>query len=101
MTLLVCATLADFSATSGKSNDYAHGSERMRRGRRWRTLFVASVAAGKAYCTHDAELDLSRPPDGYDSVVGEVGDHLNYDELVVYNEAAALPEFLIVVSFDP
>ena len=55
----------------------------------------------QAYCTHDAELDLSRPPDGYDSVVGEVGDHLNYDELVVYNEAAALPEFLIVVSSDP
>jgi hypothetical protein len=90
-----------FSSTSGKSNDYAHRSERMRRGRRWRTLFLASVAAGKAYCTEAAELDLSRPPDGYDSVVGEVGPNLNYDELVVYNEAAALPEFLIVVSFDP
>lgn len=92
-----------FSSTSGKSNDYAAGSERVRgRGRRWRTLFCARVAAGRAYCTDAAEIDLpDRPPDGFDSVVGEVGAHLNYDELVVYNEAAALPEFLLVVSFDP
>ena len=90
-----------FSSTSGKSNDYAGGSERMRRGRRWRTLFLASVAAGKAFCTEEGELDLSRPPDGYDSVVGEVGPNLNFDELVVYTEAAALPEFLIVISSDP
>lgn len=91
-----------FSSTSGKSNDYAGGSERVRgRGRRWRTLFVARVAAGRAYCTDAVELDLpGRPPDGYDSVVGEVGQHLNYDELVVYSEVAALPEFLLVVSFD-
>jgi hypothetical protein len=89
-----------FSSTSGKSNDYAHGSERQRRGRSWRTLFVAKVAAGAAYKTDEASLDVSRPPEGYDSVVGEVGANLNYDELVVYQEAAALPEFLIVVSFD-
>lgn len=89
-----------FSATSGKSNDYAVGSQRERRGRRWRTLFLCRVAAGRAYCTTEAELDLQRPPAGCDSVVGEVGPHLNYDELVVYDEAAALPEFLLVVSFD-
>ena len=51
--------------------------------------------------TEEGELDLSRPPDGYDSVVGEVGPNLNFDELVVYTEAAALPEFLIVISSDP
>ena len=54
VTLFVCATFADFSATSGKSHDYAGGSERVRSGptgnRRWRTMFVASVAAGKAFC---------------------------------------------------
>ena len=87
-----------FSATSSKSNDYAAGSERILHGRRWRTLFVASVAAGKAYCTYDKELDLTKPPDGYDSVVGEVGPHLNYDELVVYDQDAALPSFLLVLS---
>jgi len=61
-------------------------------------MFVATVAAGRAYCTHEAELDVTRPPDGYDSIVGEVGANLNYDELVVYNEAAALPRFLLVYS---
>ncbi|EOD17497.1 hypothetical protein EMIHUDRAFT_244098 [Emiliania huxleyi CCMP1516] len=65
-----------FSSTSGKSNDYATHSERLRGSRRWRTM----------------------PPDGYDSIVGEVGANLNYDELVVYNEAAALPRFLLVYS---
>ena len=86
----VCATLADFSATSGKSHDYAGGSERVRSGptgsRRWRTMFVASVAAGKAFCDLQGELDVERPPAGYDSVVGETkakGGSRNYDELVV------------------
>lgn len=87
-----------FSSTSGKSNDYAMRSERIRSNRRWRTMFVASVAAGRAYRTEEGELDVSKAPDGYDSIVGEVGANLNYDELVVYNEAAALPEFLIVYS---
>jgi len=93
-----------FSSTSGKSNDYAANSERERSGRRWCTLFVAKVATGNAFCTCEAELSLTKPPEGHDSVVGEVvakGGQLNYDELVVYSEAAALPEFLIVVSFDP
>ena len=89
-----------FSSTSGKSNDYAVSSERRRRGRRWRTLFVCRVAAGHAFCTQEAEHNFTRPPEGCDSVVGEVGPHLNYDELVVYAEAAALPEFLLVISFD-
>jgi hypothetical protein len=88
-----------FSSTSGKSNDYAVRSERARGRRRWRTMFVASVAAGRAFCTDEADLDVTAPPAGYDSIVGEVGAHLNYDELVVYTEAAALPEFLLVYSF--
>jgi hypothetical protein len=50
-----------FSSTSGKSNDYATHSERLRGSRRWRTMFVATVAAGRAYCTHEAELDVTRP----------------------------------------
>ena len=90
-----------FSATSGKSHDYAGGSERLRGGRRWRTMFMASVAAGNAFCTLEGQLDISRPPDGHDSVVGETrakGGQLNYDELVVYSEQAALPQYLVVYS---
>ena len=125
-------------------------------------MFVASIAAGKAYCDLEGELDIVRPPTGchlcreharysrparhrrlmgrgwpepraawgagvpssagearlapfwpnlgaphlvfdtgHDSVVGETkvkGGALNYDELVVYAEAAALPQYLIVYS---
>lgn len=92
------------SATSGKSNDYAFNTERKRRGKRgrterWRCMFVCSVAAGKAFRTTDGQLFLTnRAPPGYDSVVGEVGDNLNYDELVVYSEAAVLPEFLVIYT---
>ena len=54
------------------------------------------VAAGRAFCTEQGSLPGL--PVGHDSVVGEVGPHLNYDELVVYTEDAAIPRFLIVYS---
>ncbi|CAB1096355.1 unnamed protein product [Ectocarpus sp. CCAP 1310/34] len=38
------------------------------------------------------------PPPGCQSVVGEVGQGLNFDEFVVYNEEAALPTHLIVYA---
>lgn len=90
-----------FSATSGKSHEYAGGSERIRHGRRWRSMFLASVAAGRAHLAYEDSLDIDRPPAGCDSVVGETrakGGSLNYDELVVYTERAALPQYLIVYS---
>ena len=93
-----------FSATSGKSNDYANGSERNRSfggpstTRAFRVMIVASVAAGKAFITQEGALKMDSIPDGYHSVVGEPGKALNYDELVVYAEDAAVPESLIVYS---
>ncbi|CAB1106272.1 unnamed protein product [Ectocarpus sp. CCAP 1310/34] len=64
-----------------------------------RCMFVANVAAGKAYPTKENALDDDKcPPPGYESGVGEVGHGLNYDELVVYEEEAALPTHLIVYA---
>ena len=87
-----------FSATSGKSNDYAGNSERHLPGsasgtrgqvevRRWRVMLVASVAVGKAFTTQKEEMlvpeDIPRyPPTGYHSIVAEPGQGLNFDELV-------------------
>ncbi|CAM9267091.1 unnamed protein product, partial [Hapterophycus canaliculatus] len=90
-----------FSSVSGKANDYAVASEKQgARDKKWRCMFVANVSAGNAYRTTEGKLpDHMCPPQGYDSVVGEVGPELNYDEVVVYNEDAALPTFLIVYSF--
>ena len=93
-----------FSATSGKSNDYAGGSQRTRThaagvARDYRVMIVASVAAGKAFVTQEGELKVDGgPPAGYHSIVGEPGKALNFDELVVYTEEAAVPESLIVYS---
>ena len=93
------------SATSGKSNDYAVNTERLRKWKhdlqeRWRVILVCSVAAGRAFKTSEAQLHLpdNKPPPSYDSVVGEVGDNLNYDELVVYSEHAVLPEYMIIYA---
>lgn len=36
-------------------------------------MFVASVAVGNAFVTHEGKLPVERcPPQGYDSVIGEV-----------------------------
>lgn len=40
--------------------------------------------------------DLKEAPQGYDSVVGEPGDVLNYDESIVYKNEAIRPLYLIV-----
>ena len=62
-------------------------------------MIVASVAAGKAFVTQEGELKVNDgPPAGYHSIVGEPGKALNFDELVVYTEEAAVPESLIVYS---
>ncbi|EFJ25023.1 hypothetical protein SELMODRAFT_414281 [Selaginella moellendorffii] len=42
------------------------------------------------------QAELVAPPDGYHSVSGEVGGILNFDELVVYDNAAILPQSIIV-----
>mmetsp|Transcript_1163 Transcript_1163/g.3490 ORF Transcript_1163/g.3490 Transcript_1163/m.3490 type:complete len:351 (-) Transcript_1163:146-1198(-) len=93
------------SATSGKANDYAARSERLRPWKagateRWRVLLVCAVAAGRAFCTTAAQLPAGPPP-GFDSLVGEVGDNLNYDEIVLYDEAAVLPQFLVIYALPP
>ncbi|CAM9848754.1 unnamed protein product [Pylaiella littoralis] len=89
-----------FSSVSGKANDYATQSEKTGSdGSKLRCMFVANVAAGKAHTTKDRDLPIKMcPPAGYDSVVGEVGQGLNYDELVVYKDEAALPTHLIVYA---
>ena len=38
------------------------------------------------------------PSSGYDSVEGEPGEDLNYDEVVVYNNDQAVPSYLIIYS---
>ena len=96
-----------FSGTSGKSNDYSGGTQRMRRVRhkgnvRWRAMFLCNVVAGKTHSTTESKLNdetLARiKQQGADSVEGKVGRHLNYDELVIYNPTCAVPTHPIVYA---
>jgi hypothetical protein len=95
-----------FSPCSGKSNDYAVGSGKLAQkmnGRKrkreiWRVMCVCQVALGRSYRTEKDMPHLTKPPHGFDSISGEVGNLLNFPECVVYDEAAVCPKYLIVYS---
>jgi 3-mercaptopyruvate sulfurtransferase SseA len=56
------------------------------------------VVAGRVYKTTEKNPTLVRPPEQFDSVVGEVGPNLNYDEIVLYNKRAILPVYVVIYS---
>mmetsp|Transcript_23227 Transcript_23227/g.25794 ORF Transcript_23227/g.25794 Transcript_23227/m.25794 type:complete len:203 (-) Transcript_23227:56-664(-) len=87
-----------FSSVSGKSNDYANKSERIIGGKRWRCMFLCKVITGRVFKTKDNGEHFTGPPKGFNSVLGEVGHVLNYDELVVYDPKQVLPSYLIVYT---
>jgi hypothetical protein len=90
-----------FSPVSSKSHDYNSGSEKVYKSndRKWRAMFLCNVVVGKAFVTRDGTLPSQDcPPRGFDSVVGEAGHDLNYPEVVVYEEAQAIPTYLIIYS---
>jgi hypothetical protein len=102
------------SAASSKAHEYAAGLTSALGGRTVQSqpalqaqsttcLMMVYVACGKGYKetsgkwqpTEPAGSQIITAPPGYDSVLGEVGGQLNYDEVVVYNDQAILPKFLI------
>jgi hypothetical protein len=87
-----------FSSVSGKSHDYAGESEKVERGRKYRAMLLCNVVVGRAFKTKEGVLEPPFPRPGYDSTIGEVGPNLNYDEVVVYKEEAAIPAYLITYS---
>ena len=101
-----------FSKTSSKSHSYGRNSERMRGPPNaeipHRVMFLCKVALGESLRTAadhldeaqiDAEMRARGRGGAYDSVVGLTtaeGGKLNFEESVVYSEAAAIPSYLIV-----
>eukprot|EP00005_Dracoamoeba_jomungandri_P007468 CAMPEP_0174269538 /NCGR_PEP_ID=MMETSP0439-20130205/41405_1 /TAXON_ID=0 /ORGANISM="Stereomyxa ramosa, Strain Chinc5" /LENGTH=182 /DNA_ID=CAMNT_0015358377 /DNA_START=1346 /DNA_END=1894 /DNA_ORIENTATION=+ len=81
------------SSTSSKSDDYSHITEGG-----YKALLVIKVLVGKGKKMYEGDSTLRAAPVGYDSVLGEVGQELNYDELVVYDEAAVLPIAVILYT---
>ena len=80
-----------FSSASSKSADYplklAAGATRV--------LVLCKVVVGRGYRVNTNMTHLQAPPDGYDSVLGEVGPALNYDETCVYRDDAVLPKYVL------
>ena len=89
---------------SSKSYEYPRPHKRKMTKLPYRVLLVCDVARGRRYTLHENEPYLQGPPSGYHSVYGQAkwlfnikhSPDLNYDELVVFNEAAISPSFIIL-----
>jgi len=66
-----------------------------------RVLLVGRVVVGKTLKKRKNEKTLTGVPPPYHSLVGEAGDHLNYEETVVFNNDAIHPVYLIVYGNAP
>jgi len=80
------------SSTSSKSDGYSLNGVTSE----WKAILLNKVVVGKGYKTKVDSTSLTTPPAGYDSVLAEVGSSLNYDELVVYNNDAIRPSYLVM-----
>lgn len=57
---------------------------------------LCEVYTGNKYIMEQPDQTLEKPPDGHHSVFGKVGDVLSDPELVIYDEDAIMPRYLIV-----
>lgn len=91
---------AYFTSCSTKSHDYNQGSEQGL-GKNVRSMFIAKVVVGKGYVIPSASYSNTAPPSGYDSIIATQGvtAGINYDELIVYENASALPSYLVVYRY--
>lgn len=85
------------SSKSSKSDNYAKNKISSP----WKAMLLNNVLAGSEYTTKYDSTHLKEPPQGYDSVYGEPGGGLNYDELVVYTDHAIRPAYLVMYEFVP
>ncbi|CAG8764655.1 34253_t:CDS:2, partial [Gigaspora margarita] len=90
-----------FSTTSSKCDNFNVNLLEKHNGINYKTMLMNSVALGKIYKPSENNFSLTNPPPGYDSVCGDPNTvknlkDLKYDEIIVYNEDASIPQFLIV-----
>ncbi|KNZ77577.1 hypothetical protein J132_05111, partial [Termitomyces sp. J132] len=80
------------SSTSSKSHDYAKNGSKSP----LKAILLNKVVVGNGYKLRTGNSNLKAPPSGFDSVLGETGKDLNYDELVIYRNDAIRPSFLVL-----
>ncbi|KAF9790498.1 hypothetical protein BJ322DRAFT_999170 [Thelephora terrestris] len=81
------------TSTSSKSDQFSFNSCASG----WKPMLLNRVVVGKGYRMTTPDAELTGPPAGYDSVLAEASDSgLNYDELVVYDNDAIRPSYLVM-----
>ncbi|KIO20778.1 hypothetical protein M407DRAFT_81169 [Tulasnella calospora MUT 4182] len=80
------------SSVSSKADDYSTNVRQSS----YKAMLLTTVVVGRGYKLTRDKKSLTCPPEGYHSVLGEVGDTLNYDEVVVYDDDAIRPSWLVV-----
>ena len=83
-----------FALQASKSHEYPLSEmQALPPGTHSRSMLLCKVAKGKVFRSERNMDTLTQPPDGFHSVLGVATEEgpLNYDELVVYDEAAILP----------
>ena len=81
---------------SSKCHDYTQGMPEYG----VRAQLLRLVACGAKYELKQNSTKLEQPPPSFHSVYGKSGGTLNYDEIVVYDAAAVLPQFILVYEHD-
>ena len=81
---------------SSKCHDYTQGCEVSG----YRALLLCEVCPGKKYRTGKNNTSLRAPPVGCDCVFGEIGQDLNYPEIVLYNCGAILPKYIMLYKMN-
>ena len=81
-----------FATNSSKSHDYTEKHDE------YHAMLLCKVAVGRAYVTKYNRRDLHTAPSGYDSVHGQAGGTLNYDEIAIYNPEAILPTHILLYT---
>ena len=79
---------------SSKCHDYTLGAYT------YRAMFLCDVCPGKKYELRNTDQKLRRPPPGYNSIFGQVGQDLNFPEIVLHNPDAILPRYIIIYQKD-
>lgn len=85
------------SSVSSKSHDYVKCTSSDVKDN-YKVMIVCKVLVGRPHHYTRNARELEGPPRGYHSVQGDPGEVLNYEELVVYDDRAILPAFIILYS---
>jgi hypothetical protein len=85
------------TSISSKSNDYNH--ETLKYSKNYKSVLLCQVIHGKVKKETISNPELSKKDildQKFDSVVGIPGKDLNNDEIVIYDENAVIPKYLII-----